>query len=767
MILKNSTHFLSKSFNLPIETFKYNALGNKIEATTTKEGESKTTTYNYDSMNRLISENQADGKSITYSYDNVGNKIQTTLNDDMGSSTTTYSYDKLNRLIRVTSPHNQTTTYSYNKVGSLSQTLYDNGNKDSYSYDKLNRVTNITTTNGSNEIISSFDYTLDSVGNRIELVQDNNQTTTYSYDKLNRLVTETLKEHNSSTTYTATYSYDVVGNMISSIIDGVTTHYTYDKNDRLLQQGGTTYEYDANGNLIKESIDYTNKTYSYNAKNKLTQITKGSDTIKYDYNIDNIRISKNINDSNITHYLVDSNRDYAQVLKEYQNDTTIEYTYGHDLIAQTTNDITYNYHYDALGSTRNLTNQNGEIVSSYDYEAYGKLRSHQGDVNVSYLYTGEQYNPESGNYYLRAREYNPTTKRFTQQDRYEGNPTNPLTLNKYLYANANPTNMVDPTGYYSMASVMMANDIRASMQRLQLEAMMSLTNLIQSIVDPQRNNENLYVGLIASTVGMNFLLRFSPKYKKARALCRNSFDGNTLIATSKGLKTIRDIQIGDKVWAYNENNKTTSLQEVVNLIQGTGLKQLTAITLENNETIIATNNHPIYSVMDNNWTDARNLGVNDILLNIKENNISIKYIQRYSKETTVYNLTVDNDHTYFVGNSGVLGHNCDINHNVVKKLIADIPEDRCGMKRCDQFKNSFVQRLRAYDIDYEIIKLEQPDIQGIHSKKAKQVIGGDYHYGVKVGDKVYDNLTREGMLEKDWLIDLWVGDPYGPKVRGK
>jgi len=442
---------------------------------------------------------------------------------------------------------------------------------------------------------------------------------------------------------------------ISNLFALTTTEYTYNANDRLLQQGGTTYEYDSNGNLIKESLDYNTKTYSYNAKDKLSQITTDTNTIKYEYNIDGIRVQKNINDSNITTYLVDSNRDYAQVLKEYNANQTIEYTYGHDLLSQTTNDITYNYHYDALGSTRNLSNQNGEIISSYDYEAYGKLRSHQGDVNVSYLYSGEQYNPESQNYYLRAREYNPTTKRFTQQDRYEGNPTNPLTLNKYLYANANPTNMVDPTGYYSMASVTMAMNVRSTLQNIQLDTYSMLSSNINAIV----NDESLFDGLMASVIGFRFLMRFSPKLKK---VCqdydkRNSFDSETLIATAKGLKAIKNIQIGDKVWAYNENNQTTSLQEVVNLIQGTGLKQLTAITLENNETIIATNNHPIYSVNDNNWSDAKDLQVNDILLDINKNNLSIRNIQRYTKETTVYNLTVANDHTYFVGNSGVLGHN--------------------------------------------------------------------------------------------------------------
>ena len=42
---------------------------------------------------------------------------------------------------------------------------------------------------------------------------------------------------------------------------------------------------------------------------------------------------------------------------------------------------------------------------------------------------------------------------FTQQDTYMGNNQDPITLHKYLYANANPSNMIDPSGNMSMMSL--------------------------------------------------------------------------------------------------------------------------------------------------------------------------------------------------------------------------------------------------------------------------------------------------------------------------
>ena len=48
--------------------------------------------------------------------------------------------------------------------------------------------------------------------------------------------------------------------------------------------------------------------------------------------------------------------------------------------------------------------------------------------------------------YLRARYMDPSSGRFTQQDTYAGLSRDPASLHKYLYANADPVNMVDPGG---------------------------------------------------------------------------------------------------------------------------------------------------------------------------------------------------------------------------------------------------------------------------------------------------------------------------------
>jgi RHS repeat-associated protein len=71
----------------------------------------------------------------------------------------------------------------------------------------------------------------------------------------------------------------------------------------------------------------------------------------------------------------------------------------------------------------------------------------------NYLYRGEQYDSVLGLYYLRARYYNPLTGRFMSRDPKEpkprntrGRPFDPAMFHKYLYADGDPVNMIDPTG---------------------------------------------------------------------------------------------------------------------------------------------------------------------------------------------------------------------------------------------------------------------------------------------------------------------------------
>lgn len=71
----------------------------------------------------------------------------------------------------------------------------------------------------------------------------------------------------------------------------------------------------------------------------------------------------------------------------------------------------------------------------------------EGDTKNDFLYTGEQYNANTGLYYLRARYMNPSTGTFISMDSYQGSIYDPVSLHKYLYANANPVMYSDPSGY--------------------------------------------------------------------------------------------------------------------------------------------------------------------------------------------------------------------------------------------------------------------------------------------------------------------------------
>lgn len=65
------------------------------------------------------------------------------------------------------------------------------------------------------------------------------------------------------------------------------------------------------------------------------------------------------------------------------------------------------------------------------------------------MYAGEQFDSSTGFYYLRARYMNPSNGRFQSMDSFEGNTEDPTSLHKYLYANANPINRIDPSGHFS------------------------------------------------------------------------------------------------------------------------------------------------------------------------------------------------------------------------------------------------------------------------------------------------------------------------------
>ena len=68
------------------------------------------------------------------------------------------------------------------------------------------------------------------------------------------------------------------------------------------------------------------------------------------------------------------------------------------------------------------------MENRYAYDAFGNLLGQEEAFPNRILYAGQLYDQETGQYYLRARYYNPTIGRFSQEDTYWGDG-----LNLYAY----------------------------------------------------------------------------------------------------------------------------------------------------------------------------------------------------------------------------------------------------------------------------------------------------------------------------------------------
>ena len=96
----------------------------------------------------------------------------------------------------------------------------------------------------------------------------------------------------------------------------------------------------------------------------------------------------------------------------------------------------------------------GAVTDTYEYDAFGNKINSTGTTPNNMLYRGEMYDSDLGLYYLRARYMNPLTGRFMSRDPNDPQlldsdrvPVDPKKLHKYLYADGDPMNMLDPTGH--------------------------------------------------------------------------------------------------------------------------------------------------------------------------------------------------------------------------------------------------------------------------------------------------------------------------------
>ncbi|MGB5502326.1 MAG: RHS repeat-associated core domain-containing protein, partial [Polyangiales bacterium] len=105
-----------------------------------------------------------------------------------------------------------------------------------------------------------------------------------------------------------------------------------------------------------------------------------------------------------------------------------------------------------MGSVIGLMDENGQLIETFDYDAFGNVRSPGGEAlpEVSFggdsRFQGMWKDAGTGLYYVRARYYDARTGRFLSRDPAEGQLEQPESFYPYVFANSNPWVFRDPTG---------------------------------------------------------------------------------------------------------------------------------------------------------------------------------------------------------------------------------------------------------------------------------------------------------------------------------
>ena len=225
---------------------------------------------------------------------------------------------------------------------------------------------------------------------------------------------------------------------------------TFNEGNQLVKFGNESLTYDANGNRISDG----KYKYTWNEDDQLVSITKQGATTPfatYKYDEDNRRIEKSVN-GQVTRYFYDGDSINPLYETDGSGNVLRQYVYSTSgtRLAMKSKGQTLYYHYNPRGDVVAMTNQDKEVVATYEYDSWGNvLKSDTKGIAADnpFGYAGYMYDKEIGMYYLVARYYNPDHGVFLSVDPDPGDEDDPITMNGYTYGDNNPVMMTDPDGH--------------------------------------------------------------------------------------------------------------------------------------------------------------------------------------------------------------------------------------------------------------------------------------------------------------------------------
>ena len=449
------------------QRFGYDGLGRVTQAEESLNGHQSLVTYDYNALGSVVSTTQhIDGQawSVGYAYDYHSDVYTTTY---PSGTVRVRTLDALGRLDTVQQGDGSVVAnYDYYDQNSYFTLAYANGLTTHQAYDTLYRTTHISST------VADYRYGYDAAGNPTyeqSFHKVGQPADVYLYDNLHQ-VTQVwygadATDPSSVVNYDSwqQHNLDKLGNRLTTQEDSVTTTYLPHNGQQLTnpmnryeEVDGNTLTYDLRGNTLTDGSN----TYQYDILNRQTSMNGAGGTAQYIYDALGRRVAKTV-DGVTTYFIYDTQ---YQVLEERASDNTVlaRYTYGQNVdepLTMERDGQTYFYHRDALGNITEMTNVTGTLVERYEYDVYGQATIFDGAYNPlsastignAYLYTGRRYDVESGNYYYRARYYQPTLGRFLSEDPLGFSAGD---MNIYRYVSNRPTSMIDPTGLVNWLGVL-------------------------------------------------------------------------------------------------------------------------------------------------------------------------------------------------------------------------------------------------------------------------------------------------------------------------
>ncbi|NRF68874.1 RHS repeat protein [Aquincola sp. S2] len=426
--------------------------------------------FAYDGANR-ITQTVQNGKTIAYSHDIPGRTRRITY---PGGRIVTETGDLRGRLERIDDAlaPQPIARYSHDPGDRVISRIYRNQTAARYDYNANNWILSLNHVNAGLLRIAGFGHAYENEGHKHfenklpDPASSQTRSEAYKYDSLYRLIdyqVGTLIGSSVPVPLTQTqYALDAVGNWNVKTRDAVAESRTHSVTNEITQIGAVPVMSDLNGNTNEDAL----YRYDHDEENRLVRVSRKSDQRvigRYEYDALGRRI-KQLSDAATPSSLLEVRYFYdeARLLEEQDaaGATRGTWVYGRQLDEVLTMERagqTHYYHQNSLGSVAAVTDAAAAVIERYAYDAYGLPAVYDGNGNAiaanpwgtphstignPWLFTGRQFDEESGLYHYRARTHDPLKGRFLQRD--------PLydEINLYQYVGSSPPNYTDRYGLF-------------------------------------------------------------------------------------------------------------------------------------------------------------------------------------------------------------------------------------------------------------------------------------------------------------------------------